>query len=170
MKGLYFGARLWLVDLVLAATATLVFGWLVGRDSSPVLEMLCKDGTGLYGAFLSALAALLGFAIAAVAIIANLVTGRAFAGLRKSGEYTNFWKAFTWTIRALAIANAASFLALFVNRYSAFQFWCMIIVMFTIFEAALSLGRSGYTLEVVLERTKNVGLAKTETMDQYEKA
>jgi MFS family permease len=169
LRAWYLGRYLFTCDVVLAIIAAALFALLAFRDMGPIMELVCKDGTALYGAFLAALTALLGFTIAAIAIIAALVTGDAFKELRKSDEYQNFWGAFTWSIRALAIGSVLSLLALFAGRYDGFQFWTLVVVVWGIALAASSLLRSGRTLEVVLKKTRHLGEPEVETQNTYDK-
>lgn len=170
MRHWYLGKRQFTFDILAAIIVAAAFVLLALRDQQPILELICKDETALYGSFLAALTALLGFAIAAVAIIASLVTGRAFKRLRHSDTYESFWGAFTWSIKALAIANLMSFLGLFVGRYNGLGFGTLVAVVGAIALAALSLIRSGYTLDVVLRMTKDIDKLDTTTVTKYDKA
>jgi len=170
LRAWYLGRYLFTCDVVLAIIAAALFALLAFRDMGPIMELVCKDGTALYGAFLAALTALLGFTIAAIAIIAALVTGDAFKELRKSDEYENFWGAFTWSIRALAVGSLFALVALFVGRYDGFRFWVLVAVVWAVALAAFSLLRSGRTLEIVLQRTRDLGAPAIATQTTYEKA
>lgn len=170
LKSWYFGQWLVTFDLVPAIIIVSVATWFLLKDPCPINTLLSKDGTALYGAFLSALAALLGFAIAAVAIIASLVAGRPFDALRKSDKYENFWLAFKWSIRALALATFSSLVALFANEFEPLRDPMLIVVMLCIFAASASLVRSGYTLEVVLKKTKDADRKPVKTVSTYDEA
>jgi hypothetical protein len=161
----YLGKWLPIFDILVGSVLTIAAGGLVYIDARSIDLFLCKDGTAIYGAFLPTLAALLGFAITAISIIAGLVTGRQFAALRASAQYDNFWLAFLWSIRALAFATAVAFVALFANSYAATRLWVLMVALLPIFVAAGSLARSGYTLEQVLKQTRQVDKPKTMIVD-----
>jgi hypothetical protein len=168
LKSRYFGQWMVTFDLVAAIVVVSAATWYLRKDPCPISDLLDKDGTALYGAFLSSLAALLGFAIAAVAIIASLVAGRTFDALRKSNKYENFWLAFKWSIRALALATFSSLVALFANEFEPTRDPILIIVVFCIICATASLVRSGYTLEVVLKQTKDADRKPVKTISTYD--
>jgi len=149
----YFRKWMYGFDVALACLLTAIPFVLLRQHDCPIWGLLDKDGTAMYGAFLSALAALLGFAIAAVAITASLVSTPRFLRLRASDQYQNFWRAFLWSIRALAVATAIALVAMFANKYEAARYGTLFASILAILIAAASLLRSGLTLEAVLKAT-----------------
>ena len=151
----YYGRLLPTFDLAASGLFTGVFGLLYVKAPCPIDELISRDSTALYGTLLSSFAVLLGFAIAAIAIVASLVTAKPFDTLRRSSEYDNFWLAFKWSIRSLAVAAVFSLVALFSTRYNSARIATLFLEVFCAVAAILSLLRSGYTLEKVLRRTRD---------------
>jgi len=112
-----------------------------------------KDGTGIYASLLSAWAALLGFAITAVTIVSALISLPQFSPFRTGNHYNDFWFAFVWCIRVLGIAATMSLLALFLNHYPVARNVVLLLNVTMTVAAALSLFRSGRTLEVLLKKS-----------------
>jgi hypothetical protein len=150
----YFGPRMALVDFMLGLASTVILFFLLRQESNPIVGLLCKDGTALYGAFLGAFAALLGFAIAVIAIVTGLVNGRQFAELGGSRHYATFWLAFVWTIRFLGAGTLLSLVAIFANQYDGLRIETLFVVGAAILASTSSLWRSGYSLELVLKAAR----------------
>lgn len=121
----------------------------------PLRDLLSKDGTALYGSILSALAALLGFAIAVITIVTGIVSTQPFAKLRASRYYDDFWAAFIWAIRAVGAATLLAFVSLFAGRYEAIRIEVAIVMTALALLSASTLFRSGVTLEALLQNARN---------------
>jgi hypothetical protein len=144
-----------LIDAGFGIVVTVGLFFALGRVSGPIFELLCKDGTALYGSLLGAFAALLGFAIAVISIVTGLVSTPTFSELRKGDHYDLFWLAFVWTIRYLGACVLASLLAIFANKYDLLRTGMLLVVAALTLASASSLWRSGYTLELVLEAARS---------------
>jgi hypothetical protein len=143
------------LGLVIAA-AIAVITWYLDL-SCKIDAFLEHDGTAVYGALLSTLGSLLGFAIAAITVVSAIILDRRFAEFRQGRHYDAFWAAFTWTIRALGMAAFAALVALFANQIKPFRVYLVIGCGFFLVMASSSLIRSGFTLEVLLRLTRAIG-------------
>lgn len=146
----YFGRWLFTADLFFGIVVT-VGAFYAFRDSAhTIAELLDRDGTALYGAFLAALTALLGFAIASVSIIAGLVGSEPFFDLRQDEHYEDFWATFSWSIRFLGVAVLLSLVAIFLNKMPRAEMPTLFATLAIILTCSSSLFRSGLNLELVL--------------------
>lgn len=146
----YFGRWLFTADLFFGIVVTAGAFYGLRGSAHFIADLLDKDGTALYGAFLSALTALLGFAIASVSIIAGLVGSEPFFDLRQDEHYEDFWATFSWSIRFLGIAVLLSLVAIFLNKMPRPQMPMLFATVAIILTCTSSLFRSGLNLELVL--------------------
>ena len=149
-------------DVVIGLVLTTAGFFALRGSSCTFNDLLSHDGTALYGSFLGASTALLGFAIASVSIIAGLISGEPFFDLRHDEHYGDFWAAFAWSIRFLGIASLISLVAIFSGRFRILQFPTLFVVLLFLLTCGSSLLRSGINLELVLKATRNAQ-AKRET-------
>lgn len=160
MQRFYFGRFLFVADMAIGACATCLAFVLFKNIECGIIDLLTKDGTALYGAFLAALTALLGFAIASVAIIAGLVGNEPFFKLRQDEHYEDFWKAFTMSIRFLGVAVIVSLIAIFTNKSDNMQMPTLFVALLAIATCVSSLFRSGMNLELVLAAARKAQKAR----------
>lgn len=146
----YFGRWLFTADLSFGLALTAGSFYAFRGAASCIADLLDKDGTALYGAFLAALTALLGFAIASVSIIAGLIGNEPFFELRQDEHYEDFWATFSWSIRFLGVAVLVSLAAIFLNKIPGPQMPMLFATIAIIFTCTSSLFRSGLNLELVL--------------------
>jgi len=152
----YYSRQGYRFDLGFAAVVTLAsFLPILIWAPCPLRDLLSQDGTALYGSILSALAALLGFAIAVITIVTGIVSTQPFAKLRASRYYDDFWAAFIWAIRAVGAATFLAFVSLFAGRYEAIRIEVAIVMTALALLSASTLFRSGVTLEALLQNARN---------------
>jgi hypothetical protein len=156
----YFGRFLYAADWFIALLLCALLFLFLHAHASDVSDLLDKDGTALYAAFIGAFAALLGFAITSVSIIAGLVSAEPFRTLRRDEHYEDFWNAFLWSIRFLGLAVVVAVIAMFANHFKG-QIWVFDIrwttlfaIMTLVIACGSSLLRSGISFELVLAATR----------------
>jgi hypothetical protein len=153
--GVQFYGKVRRFDLIAATLAITVISialWRLGLFDD-LSRFLDKEGTGIYGALLSAWASLLGFAIAAITIVSALVATPHFTTFRRSEHYDSFWFAFIWTIRSLGAAAVVALIGLFANHYNPGRIVVFIVAAWATILSAISLLRSGLTLEELLRQS-----------------
>ena len=157
-----FWARhfLW-CELILVAVlvaASVVWSLRFGGERL-VLEFMDERRGAIYGVLAGIFGSLLGFAIAAEAIVLSLSGSDKLAIVRNSKHYSTLWRVFRWTIRTLALATVAALLALILDRdKQPWPLWLYICAGFGLLAAA-QLARTIWVLEqvvhVVATPTKN---------------
>lgn len=170
LEGAYFDTWARRIDLIIASVLTIGFFLFVNHFWCTLSTLLDKDGTTLYGAFLSALAALLGFAVASIAIVASLVVTEPFDDLRKGPQFNAFWLAFIWSIQTLATATLISAACLVINSFASWRESILTFCFWAIALAAVSLIRSGIALEAVLAQVRFFERKPTVTQRSYKEA
>lgn len=151
----WLGSSLWVFDLFVAAILTGTAFFIIFRYDTPSFsELICKDGTAIFGSILSTEGSLLGFAIVAITIAQSIASSDGFSSLRSSDEYENFWAAFTWSVRSLAISTLVSLMAMFTGHIDSFWIIICSITVWSTFTAILGLFRSVRTLEILLDKLR----------------
>ncbi len=108
-----------------------------------------RRGT-IYGVLAGIFGSLLGFAIAAEAIVLSLSGSDKLSIVRNSKHYPTLWRVFRWTIRTLAVATVAALIALVLDRDKApWMLWLYICAGFALLAAA-QLARTIWVLEQVV--------------------
>lgn len=113
----------------------------------------------LYGTAASIEGSILGFVLATTAIVLGLVNTERFKLLRESSRYSDLWRTFMSSIKVLAVATLAAFLALVVDRERPnSNTSALILCVATSLWAIVRVVRVIWALERVIEiATKEVG-------------
>lgn len=152
VEDLFFNSG-WRFDTAFGVVVTAaLFGILSsGGFDCVLLEFLKSDGTAVYGALLSSFAALLGFAVAILAIVCTVIPTMRLERRLTADQYDDFLNAFTLSIRTLGLCTVASLLSLFLNRSAhireALFFFVAVLVAVTV----PSVFRSAAALEQVVK-------------------
>ncbi|MGD8453844.1 MAG: hypothetical protein PVJ57_18675, partial [Phycisphaerae bacterium] len=104
------------------------------------------DNSSLSGIFGS----LLGFAIAAEAIVLGLCGSDRLTIVRNSRHYSTLWRVFRWAIRSLALATVAALLALVLDRDKHPLMPFLYAAVFFSLLAGVQLARTIWVLEQVV--------------------
>lgn len=135
--------------------ALLVWGffvlWAEEFDGVVALDYTLQGNRGaVYGTAASIFGALLGFVIAAVAIVLGYADSPRLAVLRASKHYTTLWRVFIANIRALAFATVVALLALVLDRDGAPVHLLLYATAFAALLVGVRLGRAMWILENVI--------------------
>lgn len=143
------------VDVVLCFLAAAALMLELEHESGPgvVHNILSMNRTALYGAFASVFGSLLGFSMAAIAIVLQSTQSPRMRTIRQSRFYPQLWETYRSSIRWLAAATAASLLALTIDRESSHSHLCTSIVAFAGMVAAERLGWSIWLLDQIVALT-----------------
>lgn len=124
--------------------------WVQYYGGQPHIIDVLKDRRGaIYGTLAAIFGSLLGFAITAESIVLGLSGHERLEIVRSSKHYSTLWKVFMATIRALAFATAAAFVALVADRENSTQSWALYVCVFGILLAIARLARCVWVLEQV---------------------
>jgi hypothetical protein len=147
----------WRFDVTFGVVVTAVlFGILAsGGFDCVLLEFLKSDGTAIYGALLSSFTALLGFAVAILAIVCTVIPTLRLERHLTSTQYDDFLNAFTLSIRTLGLCTVASLLALFLNRSTHIREALFFVIAVVVAIAVPSVVRSAAALEQVVKVVAN---------------
>lgn len=152
--GAFYGRRFLGIELLLCLITTSVFALFVERqDSFPAIaRVLDGSRNNIYNALASVLGSLLGFTIAAVAIVIGYAQSPQLELLRESGVDRTLWRVFTSSIRALAFATAFALTALVIDtsdtapsRFALYGMMCLILI------ATVRIGRVIWLFETVIK-------------------
>ncbi len=142
---------LWCELAVVAIAWGLFVAWGVrwGGHDQLIDFMADRRGT-IYGVLAGIFGSLLGFAIAAEAIVLSLSGSDKLSVVRSSKHYPTLWRVFRWTIRTLALATVAALIALLLDRdKQPWMAWLYGCAFFT-FLAIAQLARTIWVLEQVV--------------------
>lgn len=106
-----------------------------------------KRGT-IYGALAALLGSLLGFVIAAVAIVIGEASRLTF--VRDSGQLGNLFAVFGMSVRALGLGTVVAFVALVLDGGMLALPWMPPVVLFVVLLAAFRVGRAIWVINAVV--------------------
>lgn len=147
-------------------TAAFAF-WLYQSDGlGTVRDVLQGNRAPVYGTLASIFGSLLGFVIAAIAIVLGYADSGRLTFLRESRTLTDLWRVFSSNIWWLAAATLVSLLALMFDRETSPTGGPQIVVgFFVLLMATGTVGRSVWTLEKLIHAVTQVG-ARAEVQPQ----
>lgn len=147
----------WRFDVLLGLLMTgALYGILWSGEFVCVLVGFLKsDGTAVYGALLAAFAALLGFAVAVLAIVCTVIPTMRLERRLTGNQYDEFLSAFTFSIRMLGLCTLASLLAIFLNHSEHIREALFFVVVAIVAIAIPSVLRSAVSLEQVVKAVAN---------------
>lgn len=125
-----------------------------------VLDYLKTDGTAAYGAMLAAFAALLGFAVAVLAIVCTVIPSTKLNQHMTTDQYRAFLNSFTITIRTLGMCTLLSLLALFLNKAVHARETLFFVLFFAVTMTVPGLIRSALVLEQIVRVLANMPTMK----------
>lgn len=134
----------------LVATGLLAIALLYDKPRALVTHILDDNRTAVYGALSSIFASLLGFTIAAVAIVLSFANSDRLAFVRDSEHYPTIWETFKSCVRWLAIATAMSLVALIVDRNGLPMLPVALIVFYATLVGVARVGRTIWILELLI--------------------
>jgi hypothetical protein len=138
-----------LVAVGIVTAAFVVWSLRYGGEQH-VLQFMEDRRGAIYGVLAGIFGSLLGFAIAAEAIVLSLSGSDKLSIVRNSKHYPTLWRVFRWTIRTLAVATVAAVLALVLDRDKApWMLWLYVCAGFALLAAA-QLARTIWVLEQVV--------------------
>jgi hypothetical protein len=105
-------------ELVVALGAMLAFGaWQATPGGGRAAAATLADNRGaVYGALTSLFGTLLGFTLAAMAIVLGYASDNRLRLVRESQHYPTLWRVFIAATRAMALATGVALLALVLDR------------------------------------------------------
>jgi hypothetical protein len=138
--------------LTLVATAIMAL-WLYRWDGGVVLnELLADKRSNVYGALAALLGSLLGFVIAAVAIVIGETSRLNF--IREAGQLGNLLAVFRMAIVALGVGTVAALIAMIADSESSPLRWTVVLVFFATLLSVFRIGRAIWVLDKIV---KHVG-------------
>jgi hypothetical protein len=153
------GIRVWIgrhwsrVELAAALLATvatfLVFG--DGSQGSQLGDLIQGNRAVLYGTVAALAGSLLGFVLAAGAIIAPMLESPRMKRVRESNQYPGMWTMFLSATRGLGLLTVASVGALVFDRDAAPLGVLTYLVLFLAVLSALQVGTCVWILENVIK-------------------
>ena len=130
---------------------TIFFIWVRYLGGEGIVNRILQDNRSeLYNALSAVFGSLLGFIIAAVAIVLGYSNDVRLAILQKSKHYPLLWEVLKSTIRALGFATIASLLGLILDRDDNPILGLLLVNIFSAILASLRLARSVWVLENVI--------------------
>lgn len=141
-----------LVELILAAVYTgAVAAWCFRFGGFEAVDaILGTNRPQVYGALASIFGSLLGFVIAAVAIVLGYAESERLQVVRESRYYDHLWDTFMAAIRALGLATVAALVGLILDRPGDSLRPVFLFVVYGTVLAILRLWRTGWVLEHVI--------------------
>lgn len=138
--------------LIMAAGAAGAFAlWLaVAGGEADFNRLLTGNRGAVYGALASIFGALLGFVIAAIAIVLGYAPTEQFAFIREQGQYHVLWKIFIRSIEALGTATIIALVALVFDTEHSPSGLMQVAVVFATVWAILSLSRVIWAIKKVV--------------------
>ncbi|HEV2236754.1 MAG TPA: hypothetical protein VGR57_08855 [Ktedonobacterales bacterium] len=114
----WWGVHFLFAEFSVALVVALAFGvWHAAPGGGRVVaQTLAGNRAAVYGALTSLFGALLGFTIAAMAIVLGYASDNRLRLVRESPHYPTLWRIFIAATRALALATAAALLGLVLDR------------------------------------------------------
>jgi hypothetical protein len=114
----WWGVHFLFAELLVALAVALAFGvWNASPGGARVVDATLAGNRGaVYGALTSLFGALLGFTIAAMAIVLGYASENRLRLVRESRHYPTLWHVFSAATRALALATCAALLGLVLDR------------------------------------------------------
>jgi hypothetical protein len=141
-----------LAEFVVALMVALAFGvWSASPSGArAVAETLAGNRGAVYGALTSLFGALLGFTIAAMAIVLGYASDNRLRLVRESRHYPTLWRVFIAATRALALATSTALLGLVLDRDRAPRPLILDLVVGATTLAVLRLARCLWVFERII--------------------
>ena len=137
-----------IASIGLAALAV-IWLWLLDGTSQG-LGLLENQRSIVYATAASMLGSLLGFSIAAIAIVVAFVGMPKLALIRQNVYFPQLLLCFSLAIRALAAATVVSLVCLLWDRDSSPQTWCLYLLAVTLPPVVIRFARAVWLLEKVV--------------------
>ncbi|MDP1720944.1 MAG: hypothetical protein Q8L08_08130 [Candidatus Nanopelagicaceae bacterium] len=149
----YWGIHFLGLEFALATILTLIFGfWCKFANGSRIVTRLMgEQHSTIYGTFVTLDGALLGFMIAATAIILGFAPSEQFELLRNSAHYSTMWKTLKSTIRVLGMTTVIAIIALLVDRDNHSNLFFIVLWVGSTLLAGMRIGRSLWILENTID-------------------
>lgn len=120
---------------------------------SSVDGLLAGNRAAVYGALASIFGSLLGFVLAAVAIVLGYADSERLTIIRRSQNWSTLWRVFTASMRSLGLATVAALVALVVDRDTAPVRIALLVCFFASALAILRVMRTLWVLEAIIKIT-----------------
>jgi hypothetical protein len=148
----WWGVHFLLAEALVALVLLLAFGlWHASPGGARVVDAtLAGDRAAIYGALTSLFGALLGFTIAAMAIVLGYASDNRLRVVRESPHYPTLWRVFIAATRALAFATGAALLGLVLDRDRAPSPLILDLAVGTTALAVLRLARCLWVFERII--------------------
>ena len=136
-------------EMGLAVLAGVAFAvWAVWLGGQPLVDVALKGNrAAVYGTLASICGSLLGFTIAAVAIVLGYASSDRLAIVRESRHYLTLWHVFVAAMRAMGTATLVALVGLILDRDGAPVPVILYVCVGTTTLAALRLARCLWVLE-----------------------
>lgn len=147
------------VDPLIGLALSAGFAWWVygGGGLEVVRDVLDGNRAAVYGTLASIFGSLLGFVIAAIAIVLGYADSGRLTFLRDSKTIGQLWRVFSSNIWWLAGATLTSFLALIFDRErSPAEGSFIVIGFFVLLMATGTVARSVWTLELLIRAVMSI--------------
>jgi hypothetical protein len=163
----WWGVHFLLAELLVALAVALAFGvWHATPGGGRVVAAtLAGNRAVVYGALTSLFGALLGFTIAALAIVLGYAFDNRLRLVRESPHYPTLWRVFIAATRALALATFAALLGLVLDRDRAPSPLILDLLVGATALAALRLARCLWVFEHIIGLITAPGIGKAEPRD-----
>jgi len=139
-------------ELVLpTAVVFVLFVWpLAGYVIGPIQDTLDGHRAEVYGALASIFGSLLGFTLAAVAIVLSVAQSARLRVVRESRHYDELWAIFRSCMRWLAIATSVTLVALIADTNETPRIWLTGLALFVSLVGVLRIARTVWVLERII--------------------
>ena len=144
-------------ELMAAVLASVAFSvWqLIFLDRSSLESILSENRGPIYGTLASISGALVGFVIAAFAVVLSFSSHPRLVLLQESPHYMTLWRVFTNAIWALVLATILTIVALIIDREDDPVEFIAYAVLGSFMLAALRMVRVVWILQVVVSVVTN---------------
>jgi hypothetical protein len=148
----WWRAHFLLAEFIVALLVAMAFAvWSASPDGARlVAQTLAGNRAAVYGALTSLFGALLGFTIAAMAIVLGYASDNRLRIVRESRHYPTLWRVFIAATRALALATGAALLGLVLDRDRAPRALILDLVVGATMLAVLRLARCLWVFERII--------------------
>ena len=133
--------------IVLVTAASVVVAYRCPR----LFSYLPTERSALYSTLASIFGALLGFVIAAIAIVLTLAPDPRLDLVTRSPHYATLWRIFFSATRALGLATVACVAGLVFDRSSIPPLWLVAVVIFSTLWSSLRVWRCIWALEKLVK-------------------
>jgi hypothetical protein len=149
----WWKAQFLLAELGLALVVALAFAlWAARLGGGAVVDETLKGNRAtMYGAIASICGSLLGFTIAAVAIVLGYASNERLVIVRESRHYATLWRVFIAAMRSLGLATVVALAGLILDREAAPLPVVLYVCAGTTVLAALRVARCLWVFERVIE-------------------